>query len=83
MLASNSDAMREWARNVGKECLDSAWLLHDWDVWVQNPWYQGEIPPHPESDYDSESLDSEYDIYVAQAESLGWVVKSYDEWLNS
>lgn len=27
--------------------------------------------------------DSEYQIYVAAAESLGWPVKSYDEWLNS
>lgn len=27
--------------------------------------------------------DSEYQIYVAAAESLGWEVKSYDEWLNS
>jgi hypothetical protein len=25
----------------------------------------------------------EYEIYVANAESLGWDVKSYDEWLNS
>ena len=27
--------------------------------------------------------DSEYQIYVAAAEALGWNVKSYDEWLNS
>ncbi len=27
--------------------------------------------------------DSEYQIYVAAAESLGWTVKSYDEWVNS
>lgn len=27
--------------------------------------------------------DAEYQIYVAAAESLGWAVKSYDEWLNS
>lgn len=27
--------------------------------------------------------DSEYQIYVANAEALGWVVKSYDEWLAS
>ena len=27
--------------------------------------------------------DAEYEIYVAAAESLGWTVKSYDEWLNS
>lgn len=27
--------------------------------------------------------DSEYQIYVANAEALGWAVKSYYEWLNS
>lgn len=27
--------------------------------------------------------DAEYLIYVACAESLGWEVKSYDEWINS
>ena len=27
--------------------------------------------------------DSEYQIYKTNAESLGWIVKSYDEWLNS
>lgn len=27
--------------------------------------------------------DSEYEIYRANAEALGWKVKSYDEWLNS
>lgn len=27
--------------------------------------------------------DSEYQIYLAAAESLGWQVKTYDEWLNS
>jgi hypothetical protein len=27
--------------------------------------------------------DQEYEIYVANASDLGWVVKSYDEWLRS
>jgi hypothetical protein len=27
--------------------------------------------------------DSEYQIYVANAEALGWTVKSYYEWMNS
>lgn len=27
--------------------------------------------------------DAEYEIYVANAESLGWAVKTYDEWLAS
>lgn len=29
------------------------------------------------------TLQERYDIYVAQATELGWVVKSFDEWLNS
>ena len=29
------------------------------------------------------SNDAEYQIYVACAESLGWPVKTYDEWLAS
>jgi hypothetical protein len=24
-----------------------------------------------------------YEIYVTNAEALGWIVKSFDEWLNS
>jgi hypothetical protein len=27
--------------------------------------------------------DSEYQIYLEAAKSLGWTIKSYDEWLNS
>ena len=27
--------------------------------------------------------DQEYEIYKAQAESLGWEVKTYQEWLDS
>ena len=27
--------------------------------------------------------DSEYQIYKSCAESLGWTVKSYDDWLKS
>lgn len=29
------------------------------------------------------SLYDRYLVYVAQAESLGWEVKTFDEWLNS
>lgn len=28
-------------------------------------------------------LHYEYDIYVMNAQALGWKVKSFDEWLNS
>tara|TARA_R110000822_G_scaffold60176_2_gene149991 strand:+ start:157 stop:291 length:135 start_codon:yes stop_codon:yes gene_type:complete len=27
--------------------------------------------------------DSEYQIYLAAAESLGWKIKTYEEWLNT
>jgi hypothetical protein len=30
-----------------------------------------------------ESLRDRYDIYVQCATDLGWIVKSFDEWLNS
>jgi len=29
------------------------------------------------------SLETRYEIYVVQATSLGWAVKSFEEWLNS
>jgi len=29
------------------------------------------------------TLEQRYVIYRSQAESLGWRVKSFDEWLNS
>ena len=40
---------------------DRAWLLHDWDVWVKNPFYAGPPVPHPESDeaYDDDADDAE------------------------
>ena len=29
------------------------------------------------------TLRDRYEIYVQQAKSLGWEVKTFDEWLNS
>lgn len=44
--------------------------------------------PHliPNADWQTQqrgSNDQEYQIYVANAEALGWQVKTYDEWLKS
>ena len=30
-----------------------------------------------------ETLQSRYQVYVACAESLGWPIKTFEEWLNS
>jgi hypothetical protein len=51
-LASPAEAVDEFARNIGGEYPDRAWLLHDWDVWVKNPAYVGPPVPHPESDWE-------------------------------
>lgn len=40
----------------------------------------------PRADWQTRSRgtnDQEYQIYVANAEALGWRVKSYEEWLRS
>ena len=40
----------------------------------------------PSADWQTQargSNDSEYQIYVAAAQSLGWTVKTYEEWLAS
>lgn len=61
-VASPAEAVDEFARNIGGEYPDRAWLLHDWDVWVKNPAYVGPPVPHPESDEayeDAENLQAE------------------------
>ncbi len=50
-LATRRDAMDEWARNVGRDVPDRAWLLHDSDTWVQNPHYTGLPMPHPDYEH--------------------------------
>lgn len=40
----------------------------------------------PKADWQTQargSDDAEYQIYAANAEALGWKVKSYEEWLES
>lgn len=49
-VATNSEAISEFAWNAGAIDPERAWLLHDWDVWVANPHYRGPPVPHPESD---------------------------------
>jgi hypothetical protein len=29
------------------------------------------------------TLDDKYQVYLVIAKQLGWIIKSYDEWLNS
>jgi len=52
-LATQSDACREYARNVGVAHSNLAWILTDYDTWEKNPYYVGPPVPHPEEDADS------------------------------
>lgn len=49
-LATEADAIREWAWNVGYEdCYkDSQWILSNYDTWERNPHYTGPAQTHPE-----------------------------------
>jgi hypothetical protein len=58
-LATDSDAVREYAFNVGRERPDQAWILDPRDVWTQNPFYRGPAVPHPDDD---ERNDQDRDI---------------------
>lgn len=45
-----TESVREWARVYGSTRPEQAWLLHDRDVWVENPYYRGPRVAHPESE---------------------------------
>lgn len=49
-LATKTDACREYARNVGYEDQERAWILTDYDTWERNPFYCGPPVRHPEDD---------------------------------
>lgn len=53
-MSFQQDAAREYARNVGMDNPDRAWILTDWDTWERNPFYQGPPVPHPEEEPPSE-----------------------------
>lgn len=46
-VATWAEAIDQWASVVGRDELDQAWLLHDRDVWVKNPYYRGAPVGHP------------------------------------
>ena len=53
-IATNAEALREYAYNYGMDHPALAWILTDWDVWMPNPHYHGQKVPHPEDDYAAE-----------------------------
>lgn len=47
-MATEGEADAEYARNVGMNNPERAWILSDRDVWYRNPFYTGPAVPHPE-----------------------------------
>lgn len=48
MLATRSDAVREYAIWVGKDKPLVQWILSDYDTWEPNPFYVGPDQGHPD-----------------------------------
>jgi hypothetical protein len=55
-LATEWEAAREEARNVGAEQPDRAWILTQFDSWEPNPFYHGPAVPHPECEDEEDHL---------------------------
>lgn len=53
-MSHEQEADREYARNVGADHPDRAWILSDRDVWYPNPYYVGPVVPHPEHEGDEQ-----------------------------
>lgn len=50
MLATRSDAVREYAFNVGHDRPLQQWILSDYDTWERNPFYIGPDMGHPDDE---------------------------------
>jgi hypothetical protein len=78
-LATPTEAVREWARNIGwyPHNIGYAYLLHDYDVWERNPHYTGPAVPHPEDD---EPMSSEAAAWIDFAERVAADERDVDYW---
>ena len=56
-VATPAEAVKEYARNIGADYPDHAWLLTSYDTWEPNPHYVGLPVPHPEADYEFEGVE--------------------------
>ena len=71
-LVTMSDAVKEYAFNVGAENPDRAWILSQYDTWEANPFYRGLPVPHPEWD---DYIDDNFPIegwFVTYAEAANY-----------
>jgi len=67
-MYASVESDREYARNVGMDNPDQAWILAPSDAWIKNPFYSGPPVGHPEDD-DEEQYDPT-DMHDYDAESI-------------
>jgi len=83
VVATDADWDRAEASEIGAQNSTQAWILTDRDVWHPNPYYVGEIVPHPEydtpEDYDSADEVCSADDVVEWPEGL---IPGYDKALD-
>jgi hypothetical protein len=77
-LATIAEADAEWARNVGADRPQSAWILSDRDVWYPNPAYSGPPVPHPESEPDYERYEEDEAEFLADQERTNFALDHAD-----
>lgn len=75
MLATRSDAVKEYATNIGYTCPLSQWILSDYDSWVANPHYIGPDLGHPECE---ESAGVVFDNFCDASSHARFYAKQYD-----
>lgn len=65
-IATEAEAIREWAHNVGYEdCYkDRQWICSNYDTWERNPYYSGPEQEHPEAACDDYWYETE--LYVIE-----------------
>lgn len=48
VIATPTEACREYATNFGMDHTERAWICTPFDTWERNPFYHGPAMPHPE-----------------------------------
>lgn len=74
MFATEAQADREYATNVGAQRRDQEWILSDRDVWYRNPFYTGAPGRHPDDDsalFDELFDDADFDTDLSRAPVTG------------
>ena len=80
VVATDADWDRAEASEIGAQNPAQAWILTDRDVWHANPYYVGEIVPHPEDDYAWDEIAAEEAARDQERAAEEVIVSRIPEW---